>query len=486
MLPDLLPPGLVPDGTGDAEAWQLIIEQLYTDSDLAARVAKAFADEPDVQDRFPTPLNPPADWFAPRDDVPANLKVSVLPTGQIIGRFFEWGECVIGATAPGECWTPPPSPTGYEDFHQSDVHATAADGSLVRIDVGMLVPGHSEPDASEEASIEHYNDPTLGRVFARAYEDEHGGYIVGSLVPWATYGDAALVAGSALSGHWTWRENMTVKGGAQVSGYDCLGPSMVVRPGLPLRRRVFEPTGEAYEIDAAMRAALVRAMRGRGLTPDRRKQITANAKKIPARIVGRVLTEKEDTMPVPEVTNPEVLAFTDPYGKTWVRQDSVDVKAHCAGRCGHCDTCRGDHTHGDTAVEAYTATPFDSDNETHVAVLDALVNAYGESVTVEDITGSTVRFVAEDQVWTADIESAEDGSIAIVGVEAFQEPEDEEASVTASTGVMEANDLARLDALEVKTAALEAMLAESLSAGIEASLLGPEEKTDQVKDAEED
>jgi hypothetical protein len=61
------------------------------------------------------------------------------------------------------------------------------------------------------------------------------------MVPRATYGDVALVRRSALSGDWRpmpspWWTAHGVQAGAvkACQGYDCIGPTLVTRPGLPL------------------------------------------------------------------------------------------------------------------------------------------------------------------------------------------------------------------------------------------------------------
>lgn len=234
-LDSSLLPASLRTSTDDAVAWAEIQAKLQADPVLWAEVTKLLSTQPQSTDLYPVSMYPSAEWFEPTD-VPASLKVSVLPGGRIMGRFFQWGECVIHMSSPGNCWAPPSSPTNYESFHQSDVTALASDGTMSVIKAGLLVPGHAHPTASQADAMQHYNDASLGRAVVRAYEDEHGGYIVGALTPSATYGDAALVQASALSGHWSWRERMITAAAGVLSGYDCLGPCLVARPGLPLKR----------------------------------------------------------------------------------------------------------------------------------------------------------------------------------------------------------------------------------------------------------
>lgn len=422
----MLPQELATDLADEALAWQVMLALLEDDPDLRARVLQVFNDEPNVDDRYPVPLNPPEEWFTAQADVPASLKVTVGPTGHILGRFFEWGECVVGVSAPGDCWTPPPSLNGYENFHQSDVQVLTAQGGLKLIDVGMLVPGHSPPDSSMEASIEHYNDPTKGRALVRAYEDEHGAYITGSLVPWATYGDAALVSGSALSGHWVWREQMATVHGEVVSGFDCIGPSMVVRPGLPLKRRVYTPTGEAHPIAAHA----VPDQHGCG---DRRAYIGTF----------------EEIMTQTQTAAPAKGTYSKPprSPRTIVVAGTTYVAAHCAGGCGHCTQCR--------SLANQTAAMFDPSNELHVNVLDVLVGEFGAEVVINDITGSdtegTVQFTYEGEEHLGNYSVNEDGQLSIVEAPGEDGPEAlEEAEAAAAVMATLAPEMgSRIEMLEM-------------------------------------
>lgn len=422
----MLPAELAVDLDLDAgEAWNLMVSMLQEDPELQARVLKAFADEPQPTDLYPVPFYPPEDWYAPQADVPASMKVTVFPDGRVLGRFFEWGECVVGVSTPGDCWTPPPSMNGYENFHQSDVTVTTAAGGQKLIDVGMLVPGHSEPDSSVEASIEHYNDPTIGKVWVRAYEDEHGGYITGSLVPWATYADAALVNGSALSGHWVWRERMTIQGGDVVSAFDCIGPSMVVRPGLPLKRRVYEPTGEAHPV-AANIITLDQVPEGHGCGQHRAYIGTFEG--VPAMTTQPIMNGVPQTNPLTAGTVPESVKAATRYTmpSRWRR-----------------------------SLTNQKAAIFDATNLEHVNVLEALVSEYDSDVVIEDITGSEVQFMTGDEtVWTANFTVEEDGSVTLSNVtqdgeEApSEEPAGEEAEASVTAAVTPEDLLARVEMLE--------------------------------------
>ena len=216
-------------------------DEIFNDPDLAARVSESMRGIR-AQDPFPTPLNPPIEWFAPMGGIGSGTKMVVEPNGRVYGRFFEWGTCVIGFSTPGRCVTPFPSPDGYLLYHQSDTQVTLENGELVQIPTGMIAYGHAElgdPDdpTPSQTIIDHYNDPQRALVTARAYEDDLGGYIVGAMLPGSTHADAAIARASALSGHWGYVEGFTTAAGTQIrSGIHNFGPSAVVRPGAPLVR----------------------------------------------------------------------------------------------------------------------------------------------------------------------------------------------------------------------------------------------------------
>src|SRR4029077_16527762 len=164
-------------------------------------------------------------------------KIQVDDQGRVPGYFYNAGQCLVHDAR--AC--PTASPTNYSAFHQQEV--VLADGSAIRVGVIGNTNGHADPYARVDVAQAHYADPDRQLISCRAYDDEHGGYLLGARVPRATYGDVALVRRSALSGDWRpmpapwWTAH-----GVQASsvkaceGYDCLGPTLVPRPGLPLVR----------------------------------------------------------------------------------------------------------------------------------------------------------------------------------------------------------------------------------------------------------
>lgn len=188
---------------------------------------------------FPVPAYPPADWFHDRPDwLTPDTKISVDDEGRVAGYFYNAGQCLVHNH--GAC--PSPSPTGYSAFHQQ--HVATADGELALVGVIGNVNGHANEYAPVSVAQAHYADPDAQLIECRAYDDEHGGFILGSLVPHATHGDVALIRRSALSGDWRpmppeWFEahGVSARTAALCEYFDCIGPTLVTRPGLPLVRR---------------------------------------------------------------------------------------------------------------------------------------------------------------------------------------------------------------------------------------------------------
>lgn len=209
------------------------IKAAEADPALAARLVWELSHQPKPDDPFPVPMFPPLEWIQ-ADAIPDGIepmKATITPEGQVYGYFFEWDTCIAGSGVYSECWTAPPSPTGYNLFHQSDHVVLDAAGMEVTVKAGLIVPGHADPNESEESQREHYDDPRNAAVIVRAYENHIGGYIVGSVRPGATWEQVTLARNAPLSGHWNYQAR-----DAQTAYWDCIGPVMVVRPGLALNR----------------------------------------------------------------------------------------------------------------------------------------------------------------------------------------------------------------------------------------------------------
>jgi len=236
---DLIPKNILaslPTGGTEQEIAAKFLRMVEESPDVRARFARVF-DKTQPTDQYPVPLYPKIGAFAPRDNVPAGLSMTVGPEGEVVGRYYEWGTCVIGHSTPGDCVTATPSPDGYNAYHQGATEVMMEDGTTETIPTGGMAIGHSHPGSSAEESIAHYNDITASLFNARSYEDEIGIYFVGSMVPGATYAEKARIEAAATSGHWGYIEGYTRPNGQRIrSGFQCFGPSAVIRPAAPLRR----------------------------------------------------------------------------------------------------------------------------------------------------------------------------------------------------------------------------------------------------------
>lgn len=235
----------------------------------------AAATEP-LDSPFPVPAYPPRSWFTekpdwlvtPQQSMAAHLaaggsqfdapllKLQIADDGRVAGYFHDRGQCLVHD--PRAC--PAASPTRHAAFHQSNL--VTADGEMITVGIIGNVGGHANPHAPVSVAQAHYADPNAAIVAGRAYDDEHGGYILGSVVPWATYGDVARARLHPLSGDWrpmarAWWDAHGITAAAirECEGYDCIGPTFVNRPGLPLVRRALR--GSVEELPMAESAPVV-------------------------------------------------------------------------------------------------------------------------------------------------------------------------------------------------------------------------------------
>ena len=202
---------------------------------------------------FPVPAYAPRTWFTDKPDwLTPETKIEVDDSGRVAGYFYHQGQCLVhdSAACPG------PSPTNYAAFHQQA--AITDDGESIGVGVIGNTNGHANPRAPISVAQAHYADPDRQLLIGRAYDDEHGGYFLGALVPGRTYGDVALVRRSALSGDWRYMpeawwsgHGVTAATVNAVMGYDCIGPTLVTRPGLPLIRQ-FARTAALDDTPAAI------------------------------------------------------------------------------------------------------------------------------------------------------------------------------------------------------------------------------------------
>jgi len=193
-----------------------------------------FLEDANHDTHVPVPMVQPAEYYGEIRNLAPATKITAASSWEVYGYFAEWGQCVIGApisNTPGrDCFQPIQSPTGYERFHQG-VAVTAAGG----IRSGLIGgDGHAPPHLDVVQAMAHYQDPNRGIMETVLYENDLGIYAHGSITPQATAPDVKLILASALSGDWRYIVNMRLPSGSFTDGWDCLGPCMVLRPGLPL------------------------------------------------------------------------------------------------------------------------------------------------------------------------------------------------------------------------------------------------------------
>jgi hypothetical protein len=164
--------------------------------------------------------------------------IQVTDEGRVGGYFFQADACLLHDHE--AC--PKASPTQYAAFHQQS--QVLDSGEMLRVGVIGNTHGHADPYGTIEAAQAHYSDPSAQLMVGRAGDNEHGGWFAGVLVPDLTYGDVALIRRCALSGDWrpmpqSWwaAHGIPRRAVAECEGYDCIGPTFVNRPGLPLVRQ---------------------------------------------------------------------------------------------------------------------------------------------------------------------------------------------------------------------------------------------------------
>lgn len=235
-----------------------------------------------ASDLFGAPLHPPVEWFAlPAPDEVSTVGLTITAEGQVFGLWYQTGVCLLDGT--DECWMPSPSPTGYALAHQADVEVALPDGTLELREQWVcpigLVGGHAPDGMSIGESLEWYGDPQRIRIVARLSDHPAGGWLAGALTHDATHGDVATLRRGSLSGHWEPIDFRAVPGLENLGvAYDCLGPTPVSKPGLPIMRppsrkeeilmaKTRTIAGVEVDVDLLRRAASAATIHGTDLTP---------------------------------------------------------------------------------------------------------------------------------------------------------------------------------------------------------------------------
>ncbi len=178
--------------------------------------------------RDPFPLDPPAAWFSKPEWLEDGQKLTAIiagpEAGHVAGFVAPWDQCILDGT--NECWTAPPSPTGYAAAEQGET--LTAEGSIVRTaNIGGGV-NHARLSADFQGAVDH-NSNSASQLMRVVYgEDDYGIWCAGALWPDVSDRDLAMVRASALSGDWRYRP--------ELGAYDMAGAILVNSPGFPVWR----------------------------------------------------------------------------------------------------------------------------------------------------------------------------------------------------------------------------------------------------------
>lgn len=176
-----------------------------TDDDWRDRIAAAMDDGAGEASLVASaaPVAPPSGWFAnPGFDEPTPLTITA--DGRVYGHLAVWGTCHTGY--PGQCISPPSSPSSYSYFLTGAV--LTAEGTEVPVGQITLDTTHARPSASAAQAIEHYEHTGYAVADITVGEDAHGVWFSGALRPGVTDEQKRVLRASPLSGDWrTFRRN---------------------------------------------------------------------------------------------------------------------------------------------------------------------------------------------------------------------------------------------------------------------------------------
>lgn len=143
------------------------------------------------------PVAPPSAWFQ-RPDLDEATPLTVSDTGRVFGHLAMWGTCHTGY--PGQCITPPSSPTGYSQFLTGGL--VTAEGDTIAVGQITLGTGHAAEDLSRAGVIAHYDDTGTAVADITVGEDEFGIWFAGALRPNVTPEQVRALRAAPLSGDW--------------------------------------------------------------------------------------------------------------------------------------------------------------------------------------------------------------------------------------------------------------------------------------------
>jgi len=147
------------------------------------------------------PIAPPAEWFEdPKLPGPTPSPI-IGCDGRFMVHLATHSSChrALQATT-GQCFTPPPSPSGYRRF--TDGTVLASDGRIIPVGRIMMDGTHPPLSFSPAMTKEHYDKTSTCAAIAAAGEDDHGIWLAGALVPGTSPEQVAMLRRSPMSGDW--------------------------------------------------------------------------------------------------------------------------------------------------------------------------------------------------------------------------------------------------------------------------------------------
>lgn len=165
------------------------------------------------------------------------IPLTITDDGHVFAHAAAWGTCHIGYR--DECVEPPPSPSGYAQFHLG-AHPDA--GGLA---TGVLVVNcdHAARNALAAQARDHYAHVGLQWADVRAVDGAHGIWVTGQLRDTVTPELRRVLQASCLSGDWRGFGNEL----------DAVAFQSVSVPGFPVRRQALQAAGGIMLPEPTMR-----------------------------------------------------------------------------------------------------------------------------------------------------------------------------------------------------------------------------------------
>lgn len=144
------------------------------------------------------PNRPPKAWFD-KPTLKGPTPITITKEGQVFGHAALWDSCHIGK--PGDCLSPPRSPSDYAYFLRDNAVETA-EGELVAAGPLTLGTGHAGMNLNGQFATEHYDNTGTAVADIAVGEDEHGIWMAGAVRPNLPETRVAELRAAAVSGDW--------------------------------------------------------------------------------------------------------------------------------------------------------------------------------------------------------------------------------------------------------------------------------------------